>query len=409
MKCIKINQKGKAHKNGKCEDALFINLDNTVFCLADGVSNSRYGAEGANYVVETCGKAFSSPDFKDLLKNESVEVVRNAICKIIDNTLEKLCIKANERDKEVFASTFLALIKTGENDVTLIHAGDGAIFGRPKTEQTYFATILSYPDNTPDGKVYSAGHPEQRNRMRIIRVKIDDYDSIMLCTDGFSEAYLLPSFQAYNINAITEVFNVKNEAELAELVQREHIFERDISDDISCILCFMDDNMPISFDNGYKHTVVTDDEYNAFNFPREKNTARRSETVTINQTEFNQSRKISKQNKSDKLHKGIAVVLSAIIILALLFSFVMFIHIKSSNKTDKAQNTEISLLHEQVSCIEEKLNEVENELHKKDVDITEVADIENNERTTSDEATITYWGNNTETETSSFAPFEPVY
>lgn len=387
MKYIKINQKGKAHKNGKCEDAFFISADETVFCLADGVSNSRYGAAGANHIVNACGKAFLSPDFKDLLKNESVEVVRNSVCNIIDNALTKLCKKANERDKEAFASTFLAFIKTDENDVTLIHAGDGAIFGKPKTDQMYFATVLSYPDNTPDGKVYSAGHPEQRNRMRVIRIKPDDYDSIMLCTDGFSEAYLVPSFQAYNIDAITEAFKVRSEAELAELVHREHICERDISDDISCILCVMDDSVPVLFDKR-NHTVpAINDEGDTPDISHKYETPSNNKLIAVNQIEYNSPHAKPKKSKKPKRLKSFGVVMSLIAILIFVFSVAMCVHIKESNKVNQNQNTEISLLHEQVGCMERELNEVENALREKDADTSGTTAAKDNKQATLNEPT----------------------
>lgn len=386
MKYIKINQKGISHKNGECEDAMYISQDKTIFCLADGVSNSKYGGHGAKRIVNICGKKFSDPNAKDLFKYGSVEEIRNAVCDTIDAILSNLCKKVDEKDKEVFASTFLALIKTDENNITLLHAGDGAIFAKPKTEQTYFATVLSYPDNTPDGKVYSVGHPEQRYRMRVLRFRADDYESIMLCTDGFSEAYLVPSFQAYNIDTITKAFEVKSDKELEALVRNEHIGERNITDDISCILCFTDNNIPTGLVQDYDYIPESDCEKNKKQLINCKHEATEDiEPQAVNQIDYNQLHKKAQKNKKTSRLKTPGGILSIIVIFSLLFTAVICIHIKSCNRINKEQATKISLLQEQISSIEEKLSEVEKELNKTDTADFGESNKENDEMTTSDE------------------------
>lgn len=356
MKYISINQTGLAHRNGECEDAIYINPDKTVFCLADGVSNSKYGAIGAKQLVNSLGKHFGTSECKNLLFNGTVDEVRTEICSIINHSLKELCEKSGESNIEVFASTFLALVKTDANDIALIHAGDGAIFGQPRTTQKSFATILSYPDNTPDGKVYSAGNPEQISRMRVLRIRSTDYDSIMLCTDGFSEAYLVPSFQAYDIDSISDAFRVKNNEELSALVNREHIYKRNISDDISCIICKA--GVPVS-DHSGKKTYINEAKGISINDASKGTT--KGKNTSVNQIEYVSHSKNRKSNAVSVHAKGYNGLIVAFSVLSIIISIIACVYIKEINKTNTNRDREISSLQEQISIIDKKLNEAESE------------------------------------------------
>ena len=365
MNYVSINQRGTAHKNGECEDALFVSQDKTVFCLADGVSNSRYGAVGAKLVVTELGKRFKTLKYKRLLNTGSVEEVRIEICKVIDEVLVLLCKKYNETDKDAFASTFLALVQTDSNNITILHAGDGAVFGQPKTNQKNFATILSYPDNDSDGSVYSAGNSDQVNRMRVIRLKTDDYNSLMLCTDGFSEAYLVPSFQAYNVDSITKAFEAKSNEELQRLVYREHICERGISDDISCVICRTSDSFPDPKDknNWSIERTIIEEVKTTETYEIPEKTDRK---VPINQIEYSQSHKKGETSKVSKYQKKTNTVLFVAIVIFFIISIVFGVRLKEAKKANAHQDTQISSLQERISSFAEKINEIESITQKDD-------------------------------------------
>ncbi len=154
----------------------------------------------------------------------------------IQESLKQLNDKFPASKLDDFASTFLACVRTSNENITIIHAGDGAVFAQPNTEGKITATVISYPDNAPNGSVYAAGDEDQVHRMRVFRLKASDYKKIILSTDGFSEAYLVPYNQSFDAHHLAEVFEARTNKDLEELVKRRHIEKVRISDDISCII-----------------------------------------------------------------------------------------------------------------------------------------------------------------------------
>ena len=67
-------------------------------------------------------------------------------------------------------------------------------------------------------------------------IRLNDFAQILLATDGFSDAYLMSSFQGMDCDALTEVFKANTETEMEAIIERRHYKERQIGDDISCIL-----------------------------------------------------------------------------------------------------------------------------------------------------------------------------
>ena len=237
MKEIIINKIGKLHlRDGKaCEDACFTDRDSGVYVLADGVSSEENGGKGAEILCRTLGKLLSKDESKRILTIYPADEIRSSICLVIDRVLDNLA-KAHNSDRDAFASTLLAFVRTSETTACLIHAGDGCIFALPATGRQVKASVLSYPDNDSAGRVYHAGHPEQKYRMRIVHIRLNDFAQILLATDGFSDAYLMSSFQGMDCDALTEVFKANTETEMEAIVERRHYKERQIGDDISCIL-----------------------------------------------------------------------------------------------------------------------------------------------------------------------------
>lgn len=235
---ISINKTGKMHINDSkgCDDAVYVSTLGDVICIADGVSNSEFGGIGAKALVKNIGQYFSTDNNKKMLENSDVDYIRLNICSIIDRIIKSLCQKHKTQNRDAFSSTFLALIKTSENNITVLHAGDGCIIGQPKTFQENSISIISCPDNSPSGKVYSAGHIEQRNRMRVFHLNSNDYRSILLCTDGFSDPYLDPASQAFDMQEFSNIFHINSESELEYLVSNYHIDSFNVTDDISCVI-----------------------------------------------------------------------------------------------------------------------------------------------------------------------------
>lgn len=243
MKILSVNNTGRSHTydNKPCDDAVYISEQKDVICVCDGVSNAPFGGIGAHHLAFRVGERISKLRDKHFFETESVERIRICICEMINDVLNELCNKYNTGNKEDFASTFLALIKT-DNHICILHAGDGAVFGNANTSQEIGVTLISGPDNSPDGRVYSAGYPDQRSRMRVLRLNPSDYKAIMLCTDGFSDPYLDFSYQSFDTVQLAEAFKLNDNDALQHYVSNYHIRQANVSDDISCVIYKINDN-----------------------------------------------------------------------------------------------------------------------------------------------------------------------
>lgn len=347
MKYISINQTGSGHKN--CEDAIYISEDETVFCLADGVSCSHFGREGARAVVTKIGRKMRSSEYKSLLLNGSVQEIRAAVCNDVQALLKELCVKYEVTDTKLFASTFIALVKLDKENIVLIHAGDGAIIGQPNTTQHYSATILSYPDNTPDGKVYCVGDSLQLERMRIIHVRASNYKKLILATDGFTDAYIIPSFQSFSVDSLIDVFKVNSSNKLKELVQRDHIFEKNITDDISCIIfSFQDDILEASYDKRHSDNTSPTQPiggYDIMDIPLPGHEHFKA---------FESKETNKKPKEKPKNANPFAIILAAFLIIISIFAGV---YITNSTRADE-RSTELSSMSEQISELYEEISTI---------------------------------------------------
>lgn len=234
MEYITLNLQGRSHihDNRPCEDAIAIDPAG-VFCLADGVSNSAYGGKGAEYRVDRMMRWLSSPKVRVAFAEQSVGSIRAHVCNQLAKIDQALCESVPCSRPEDFASTLLCAVEVSDSTICLLHCGDGVIFGFPNAVQAT-PVILSGPDNTPSGAVYYAGHPEQRARMRVLRILKEDYSRILLCTDGFSDPYFKFPFDS-NLDLLENLVNASSKAEFEEISAEDHA---NISDDISCIMIY---------------------------------------------------------------------------------------------------------------------------------------------------------------------------
>ena len=230
-----VNKTGKRHirDHKPCEDSLFLDENNNVAIVCDGVSRALYGGEGSRSISNALGQYLKTPQVKKLLEHASVDEIRKIICNQIEVITRTLCASHSNASKSDFACTLIACVKTSERNITLIHAGDGALFAKPLSSSNSVC-ILSSPDNSLNGAVYDATHAQQESRMRVIRINPRDFEAIAICTDGFSEFYFNPSEQVCEIDSLSEVFNLNDNSDLEALVNEKHF--NNTPDDISCII-----------------------------------------------------------------------------------------------------------------------------------------------------------------------------
>lgn len=364
---IYINQIGKAHINDSksCDDAVYISDTGDVICVADGVSNSEYGGIGAKFLVESIGKHISNPSNKHCFENETSDEIRKNICSMIDKIITHSCKKYKTTNREAFASTFLASIKTSDNNITVIHAGDGCIFGQPNTNQECGVTVISCPDNSPSGAVYSAGHKEQKSRMRVFHINPNDYKAIILCTDGFSDPYFDPSSQAFDMSELAKIFRISNSKALMRLVSEYHINSFNITDDISCVI--------------YKTTdKESSNDYDFAVFDYNDNVTKKHEKIqneAIEQQDSPAPKSIhinkSKANKKAIIQISKSTIVSIIAVFSLVACLATFsllnARINALSEANRKQD-------EKISTLILNIEELSNELEKSEKNTPEITD-----------------------------------
>ncbi len=249
-KCISFTQQGKSHSQN--EDALSIVDKDTirVAVLADGVSNSIYGKLGAQTLTNWLSEFLVSDACQWLLQVASTDEIKKGIIQEIDLCLDQLVAAHAGTHRRDFASTLLATVEM-DDGLWVVHAGDGCIFMKLQGNGAG-CSILSYPDNSPDGCVYEAGNEIQDERIRLIRLPKNQIQGICLATDGFSDAFLRPENNAFAAYLLADFFHM-SKTEIAESIENLHIQKRHIGDDISCIFIRFDDS-----DNDETSAVTAD-------------------------------------------------------------------------------------------------------------------------------------------------------
>lgn len=218
------------HNNKPCEDAVSISNDGRVFCLADGVSSCPNGRQGAEAYTSSVQDWLAKSEVQSGFTKLAAAEIRTFVADKITGIGERLCEKFHSNDPGDFAATLLCAVELSETTMCLIHCGDGMIFALPSGEGAR-PVILSMPDNSPNGAVFEAGCPEQRKRMRILRVYKEDYAQILLGTDGFTDAYFrYPAFSRMDL--LERLFSTQTQADFISMAKEQH---QEVADDISCI------------------------------------------------------------------------------------------------------------------------------------------------------------------------------
>lgn len=233
---LSINKKGLSHT--QCEDSIFINAEAGTFIVCDGVSSVMHGREGAQALSSFMGEALSSPELQERFSTASASAVRKEVVKLIkectDATANELGCKAID-----LSCTFIAVIVC-KDTITVLHAGDGAVFAAPAVEQNECPLLVSHPDNDSSYRVYPAAAPQQLTRMRVMRVKASDIKALALGSDGFTDSYIKPCQCGFDGISLNEVWALQSNEELKKLVKRRHLEAPPIQDDISAIVVKFD-------------------------------------------------------------------------------------------------------------------------------------------------------------------------
>lgn len=347
---IAINKKGLSHEN--CEDSIYVDSINGVYVVCDGVSNSVNGREGAKALCAYIGKEISSTNAKNYLANKSVQDIRKIMVDLIkqctDFTTTRLGCKADD-----IAST-LIVVSVYDDIVTVIHAGDGAVFAAPEVYQDEVPLIVSYPDNDAKQRVFPAASPLQLERMRVLRLNVKDLKCIAFGTDGFTDAYLRPHTSGFDGYGLNEIFKINNNEELEELIKSKHLKRPAITDDISAII--------IKFDNGIEYTGKPQSDP----VPTQTNSENKIVIKDTNKQSDDASREAESNDSIDgynteinakgKAPKMILTVLSILVICSMIAVCVFGYNMKSKNQDYDKQFTSLS---EQVSSLRERVSELE--------------------------------------------------
>ncbi|MBO6046472.1 MAG: protein phosphatase 2C domain-containing protein [Erysipelotrichaceae bacterium] len=368
-----INLTGTAHAidHKDCEDALFIHDQPVVCCVADGVSHSMYGGVGAQALVQGMGKYLIRNGVITHYNSMTCEEIRDDFAEKFRQLIARLIKQEPSATENDFSSTFLACFYEG-NVLTIIHAGDGAVIGLPHTDAMVAPVILSYPDNNAQDQVYQAAHRETSKRMRVIRVNKDDFSAICLGTDGFTNAYLEPSYQGYDPNSMKEVFTADDQ-ELKSIVDNNHLREHMITDDITAVIIHL-------------HTVPELTHTKVRNFTYQTDTIQQPITRAIEETSLTQEdTKVDVQTEKDKRKKGhpklkafirfLTVVLLLGAIGANGFQYYRYTQIQAQLKAQKETNRQLQKDYREVNDELDKLiEEIESATEKSKKTKTKKAD-----------------------------------
>lgn len=335
MKIQSINKQGRAHEldHKPCEDAIYVSDTPLVALIADGVSNASYGGMGAKSLVKNIGHFLSSEGTIKRFDAMTSDEVRQNFYEMFVEIINHEVKKKEGTSPADFASTFIAVFGTGDL-LTIVHAGDGAVFGETHTKVMTPPIVLSYPDDNEYDQVYQAAHKDTAERMRVLRIHRSDFHSIMLGSDGFVGAYLDPSYQGFDNRSLEEVFKVTSQKEMDRLVNEVHLLDRGVTDDISCILINFDE-MPVE----------------AAVHPVDNRKTRKVSSEAIQHVE-------PKKKSKFKVGHIAIIVLSLLLACSLAFNVLSVSKVASLNKKISYQNTRIEEVEGELSEMSSTLEEL---------------------------------------------------
>lgn len=342
---IYINRQGLSHP--QCEDSAFIDYDNAVYVVCDGVSNSAYGGEGAKELSENIGKLFSDLKVRKFISIGRVEDVRKFMISVIKDSTESTANKLGCNVNDI-AST-LIVVSLFKEIITIIHAGDGAVFAAPETVQDEVPMIVSYPDNDSKQRVYPAASPRQLERMRVLRLNQGDTKCLAFGTDGFTDKYLRPATKGFDGYSLNNVFKIQNEEELNSLIENNHLKRPAITDDITAVI--------IKFNNGIDYTKkavvepVESQDTVKINIKTPDDTPVDEENNRVDTDSETEKREFSR-----KVNKAILLSISVLVICCVIAVGIFGKNLQTVNKN---ANEQISNMSEEISHLKSRVEKLE--------------------------------------------------
>lgn len=342
---IYINRQGLSHP--QCEDSAFIDYDNAVYVVCDGVSNSAYGGEGAKELSENIGKLFSDLKVRKFISIGRVEDVRKFMISVIKDSTESTANKLGCNVNDI-AST-LIVVSLFKEIITIIHAGDGAVFAAPETVQDEVPMIVSYPDNDSKQRVYPAASPRQLERMRVLRLHQGDIKCLAFGTDGFTDKYLRPATKGFDGYSLNNVFKIQNEEELNSLIENNHLKRPAITDDITAVI--------IKFNNGIDYTKkavvepVESQDTVKINIKTPDDTPVDEENNRVDTDSETEKREFSR-----KVNKAILLSISVLVICCVIAVGIFGKNLQTVNKN---ANEQISNMSEEISHLKSRVEKLE--------------------------------------------------
>lgn len=348
---IAINKKGISHE--QCEDSVYIDNHNAIYIVCDGVSNSLYGGLGAKELSENIGKSLAIPKAKKYLAQKNPDDIRKMLCELIrrvtESTMEKLSCSADD-----IAST-LIVVSIYDDTITVIHAGDGAVFAAPEVYQNEVPMIVSYPDNDAEQRVFPAASPRQIERMRVIRLKARDIKCLAFGTDGFTGRYIRPETMGFDGYSLNEVFKVNNEEELNSLIENNHLSRPAITDDISAVI--------IKFDNAIEYTGNSiaghiENHKEETQSPAIKSADTDGEFLGKNKkSESNQEEQSKTTPNNTVVATSVKIIFSVLLVCCAIAVCILGYYTEAANKE---YDKEVAALSEEVSNLQNRVEILEN-------------------------------------------------
>lgn len=224
---------GNIHRQNfqSCEDVLFIrSTQDFLFCgIADGQSNTKYGAEGGLNCLEAVFNYIAARGVDNLL---NIPFPDELPCMFVKEFRKKLLTLAEIKNMDLkeFASTLLAIVvDLKSRKYMILHIGDGCALG---VQNTGDVAIISPPDNGITlHHTWLTTSPHAVAHLRVTFGILEYQKRILLTSDGAT------CFCRGNNISWRSKELIKNGTQL-EL--QNYLLSSNPSDDASCIIldCF---------------------------------------------------------------------------------------------------------------------------------------------------------------------------
>ncbi|MEG1096536.1 MAG: protein phosphatase 2C domain-containing protein [Clostridiales bacterium] len=242
-----MTQQGVAHgrRDISCQDYIThrsLGDSQFFYILLDGMGGYENSGDFVKHFSLEISK-FLEENFQRLFELSNNQIRKEILEFVIK--AQKNFESATQCAAESYGSTFIALLKNG-NDLLVLHQGDGAVIGIPNSACAK-ANIISYPENfeceskTISITIRSSQDPNSViSHLRVLHLKTEDYNSIIIGSDG-GVAPLI-SMSEFASDAAYSIVSMAIGGKLTpkQIVEELHI-KKDVTDDISFIVVDLKD------------------------------------------------------------------------------------------------------------------------------------------------------------------------